>query len=455
VQPDSPTQQKQREAERLESLALWLKRYGHTVESLQVRTNDIISADSKAGYVAWRSDAVRQVVQAVAAAGRQKGALPLQALRLPAIGGTDPDTLSSALFVCPYLRYLRLDYCYGDETIHPVSYLGHEVTSALYGLQHLTHLKVTLSSVTGYICGTPETKPDLPDFKEEADPFMPYGSHYWPSPSEPYLPDPFPLDRTITMDAFFARLPPSLQQLELAFHQNPAEQREFYVKSCNLEHLVNLRSLELPANLHVTKSDNSGGPLLPSLMVLDYMQALTKSGGALLPLPRLEGIKAGWADAARLWELARMPSLKGLSCHAVLAGDGSDSAAALAQLTQVTHLVAPVVAGDGVVPAAVTHWAAALSSLKGLRSLTLQAELLELVDISCFPVLNRIVVDVRRQLSTWYPTATSTEQLLLRLAPARGRLQGVMLQGVAAEYKLAYCRAVFHALGPVKLSCVS
>jgi hypothetical protein len=204
--PGSPTQQKQKEAQRLESLALWIRRYGHTVKSLIVRANNATSDASD--YIAWRSDGVSSVVKALAAAGQQKGRLQLQAPCLPAIGGTDPETLASALSVCPNLVKLQLDYCSGDETIHPVSYLGHELTAGLQGLQHLTHLKLTLS-MTNYFMHTPEGHP-WPTLGEEFDPTQPVGYMYVAPPTVPYLPDPFPPDQTpIFVNGFFSRLPAS------------------------------------------------------------------------------------------------------------------------------------------------------------------------------------------------------------------------------------------------------
>jgi hypothetical protein len=226
----------------------------------------------------------------------------------------------------------------------------------------------------------------------------------------------------------------------------------FYVQTANLEHLVNLKALKLPSDVHVRRSESSSAPLLPSLVSLQWTQALTKCGGALLPLPSLQRLIAGYADAPRLAALAGMPALRTLSCHPVLDGDGMQSATALAQLTQLTHLIAPVRPGDGLVPAAVSNWAAALSYLQGLHTLTLQAGFLELFDVSGLPVLKRFVVDVRRQMSTWFHTNSDPVQLLLRLAPARGRLQQVVLQGAPADMRQLYHRAVYNALGPVQVA---
>lgn len=420
AQPDSPTQQKQREAQRLESLAQWLKRYGHAATSFRVWAST--SSEQKGGFVTWRSQKVEGVVKALAAAGQQRRGLPLKQLQLPAIGGTPARTLSQALQWCPLLQQLQLDYCYGDETIHPAEYFSPALGVSLQRLTRLTSLKLEVGM----------------------------NSWIW----DGIQADPYP-GSMLSLDPFFQHLPSSLEALHLKVVQGAQQPRCIYLHTSSLGHLVALKQLTLPEDLNVFSSSYAY-PLL-ALTSLSYSHALDAFGWALLPLsPNLVQLEADKADAQSLAYLAGMQALRSLSCQPVIHGDAAAAAAAVARLTQLTQLVAPLWGLAGVAPAELAQWWAGLKQLQGLHTLSLQGNMLELVELGCFPALTRLTIDLSKGAWGRHGACTIQEQqqlLLRRLAPARGRVLGVVLTGVQRCRQVACRAAVAVALGNVTLIC--
>jgi hypothetical protein len=381
----------------------------------------MLGMQTNGDFVAWRSQGVASVVQALAAAGKQQGGLPLQQLHLPAIGGTPSSTLCEAFRWCPRLQQLQLDYCYGDETIQPVEYFAPDMGAALHNLHHLTSLKLEVC-MHSWIW-------DL----IEADPYP--GS-------------------MLSLDSFFQHLPSSLKDLQLQLVQGSEQRRCFHVHTNSLGHLVNLKRLSLPGDMSVFSSSSSHARPLPALTFLSYSHAMDPHGMALLPLaPNLVELQADKANTESLAVLAGMPALRSLSCRPVIHGDAAGAAAAVAELKQLKQLVGPLRGVAGLAPGDLALWWAGLRWLKGLSTLSLQGDMLERqVDLGRFPALNRLQIDFGKGAWAGHGVSVIQEQQLLllrRLAPARGRVRGVVLMGVSRCRQDACRAAVRVALGDV------
>lgn len=450
----SPVEQKRREVQRLSSLSAWLRRYGPSLNKLAVTLPE--DEDESEQYVLGRGQGVTGILEALAAAGKRLGALPLQQLHVPGVGGAPPATITSALSACPQLRQLQLGYTCGPEPIAPDKYLLGDLPAALQRLSHLTLLDFAI------------------------------GGFKW-DPSR---------RGCGCLDGFFEGLPRSLVNLKVKFIHSSFPFPFYMVKPNSLQHLVALKRLTLPEGVHVTSQEPPDQSLaaLTALTRLEYDRALVDYNKALLTPPNLVEIWTHYAEPQQLLALHPMAALRTLDLT-VLLDDADDSGpAALAQLTQLTQLwllvnegaehpdappaaAAGAAAGpDAAAPAAevegagapaaeeegagapaaaaavATAWGTAMSSLTGLQRLAVEPGMLPRMDFAALTALTKLVVR-----TDWFAEAYTQqrlEQLLGGLAAGRGRLQEVTLLCVE-DAQQAPCRAALAAaLGDVEVSFV-
>jgi hypothetical protein len=398
-----------KEVERLVSLAAWLRRYGHVMGSFQLQMDT--AGASEDDFMLARSQAVPGIIHALAAAGRRSGGLPLQQLRVPALGNTLPSTITQALSGCRQLRCLQLDYSYGGEDIHASGSVPQQMAAALQQLTQLTSLKLA-----GWLALYP---------------------HH---------------NNLVSLDGLFSCLPSSLVTFSLGSCPKVPPGYTWSILTGSMGHLVCLQQLSLPGELQVTSS-TQGHPLaqLTALTRLHYPSALSASGVALLALPNLVELQAGTAKPALVETLALEPQLRSLTC--TLDGTAQACGDAVEGLTQLTHLR---LRG----PLSLSSWgntefgnfAAALYSMTGLRSLALRVELLSWVHLHLPPAVTRLEVDASRVDGT--SNGALVGKTLLGMAAADDRLlEQVVLVGVPKPRQKAAREAYRKALarGQVKL----
>jgi hypothetical protein len=210
----------------------------------------------------------------------------------------------------------------------------------------------------------------------------------------------------------------------------------FYV-DC-LTHLVALKQLTLPEIACGCSNPDAARDLLAALTALtylDYPRVLLHESGAevLLALPNLVQVHAGvcgpWGARA-LKVLAGTSTLRSLSIQelemhtteqwvwqlpeVVWGEELEDNAAALARLNQLTHLHVLVRPGFHEHATQSQMLGQALSSLTGLRSLAVEPEVLQCVQMSALTALQQLTVDIQRSQLT----PEQLERLLGRLPAA-------------------------------------
>jgi hypothetical protein len=400
--PHSPSGDKLRELERLEALYVWLQRQGQAVTSFSIQTSSFQDRASK--YVSGRSFGVSSILEALAAAGQRPGGLRLQQLQVPAIGVATPRALTQVLSGCQHLRQLQLEPNCGIGDMGMCAYLDKGLCMALQQLTQLTGLKLYASGVV--------------DRRITGDSF-------------PIFP----------MDGLVQCLPSSLQVLHMDFCCSCS------LSTSSLQHLVALKQLLLPIGMGLGSS-----PLHPltSVTYLDHWAAVAHDRHVLSALPNLAELRSAWCFSDILQRLQSRTALRSLTCG--LDPEDEEDAAALAQLTQLTQLRLALLADEeDEGPSQLAVWGAALSLMTGLRSLALQPEVLQHVDLAALTALTRMEV-----LSVALDTTMkrSFDQLgaqLGCLAPACGRLREVVLLGVPAAQQEVCRAAVAAAVGDVPL----
>jgi hypothetical protein len=409
----SPKQQQEREVERLASLETWLLQYGHLMGAFDIHTHaENVNPNE---HMLARSQAVPGILDALAAAGRRSGGLPLQQLRVPPLGNTLLPTITQALSGCRQLRCLQLDYSYGGEDIRASRSVLDRMATALQQLTQLTSLKLDAA----------------------LDLYYPHRVHQ-------------------NLGGLFQCLPSSLVVLEVGRcpKQETYTASNWEISTDNLQHLVSLQQLCLPDNMLVTSS-SEGNPLaqLTALTRLQYGCAMLARGEALLALPNLVELVAGWAQPRCLDTLASSkPTLRALTCcldkaHVL------NGAATVADLTQLTHLSlssghTPHDSSWG--PSEGELLGGALSFLVGLRSLSVRAEVLQQVDVACLTALSRLEVHMPAVMDR-QSDLESIREAVTGLVTAHGRLQQVVLVGVPPSDHDEFRAAIGAAAGQASL----
>jgi hypothetical protein len=224
----------------------------------------------------------------------------------------------------------------------------------------------------------------------------------------------------------------------------------FSIQTSSIQHLVALRQLALPVGMHV-RASRTGKPLaaLTALTLLEYNRAVTSGNYRLLALPNLVEIRTDYAELHFLPGLSSLTALRALECS-VAQRDRHGGAVCLRRLTALTKLAVQFMEpASRLMPDKVAVWAQALSHLRDLGSLAVEPAMLEQLDINALASLTALEVT-----SGWHKSPYSNErlqQVLLGLAPARGRLRVVALRGLPAS-QLGLCRAaVAAALGPAEV----
>lgn len=199
----------------------------------------------------------------------------------------------------------------------------------------------------------------------------------------------------VDVNHLFQALPSSLAVLNMGCRYSDPRGSRPNLHTTSLRHLVSLQHLTLP-HVVVTSSGDAGADLAPltALTYLEKTRALEPAGRALLAAPNLVSVDAGWCGAAGLQDLAGSRTLRSLFC--AMGPRVTDAeAAALAQLTQLTHLGFLVDDGDRRMPPADTlTWLTALSSLTGLRSLKVEPEVLDQLDLRPLTALTKLAIDM-------------------------------------------------------------
>jgi hypothetical protein len=140
--PDSPFQQRQREVQRLESLAQWLQQYGHLLKQLAIPVQYPSMESEYRSYELEAAPVIPDVMAALVAAGQQPGGLQLQQLEVPVLGGTPMPTICKTLSACPQLRELHLDNNFGGVYTTASWSVMMELPAALQQLTQLTWLRL-------------------------------------------------------------------------------------------------------------------------------------------------------------------------------------------------------------------------------------------------------------------------------------------------------------------------
>lgn len=400
-----PPQQRQHEEQRLASLETWLRQYGHLATSLRI--TDSYQGPYQAHYVVGRGEAIAEILDALAAAGSWSGGMRLQQLQLPAVGSIKPSAIAVALSGCHQLRELQLHANWSTNEVHYSDYLEGDLPAALQQLQQLKVLRMHLGVIKMQLASA----------------------------------------TTVSADNFFACLPPSLEVLELeskdAYQRMPSCAFRLCISS--LQHLVALRELLLPSRVHAECTKE--GATLSALTALTHIHCMGVRQAwveALLAAPNLIHLTTGCMESPGLHRLADKTSLRILWCFAPMDGDDAVVAVALAQLTMLTELVVRMdyrqePAPDG------AAWAQALSALTGLRSLSMEAVLLQQADVAALTTLTELQME-----ASWgepYFAAFCMEKVLRGLTPAHGQLRRIVLHGVRPAHQERFAAAV--AAAPV------
>jgi hypothetical protein len=400
--PDSSTEDKLRELKRLEALTAWLQQQGHAVTSFSIQTSSN-GGDKPDGYVSGRSFGVSNILEALAAAGSLPGGMRLRQLQVPAVGLATPTSLARALSGCHQLRDLQLDPDCGIGTIGGAGgYLDRGLCMALQHLTQLTALKL-------YAGDDDSTEPDL--------------------------------------DGLLTSLPRSLEVLDMDFDCMCTGSLS------SLQHLVALKELTLPAGCFgIWRSSSSSNPLhtLTSVTYLASFGALVFGERLMSALPNLVELWGAITMGSDLEWLPSKASLRSLVCSPFLGRAGVETLAQLTQLTQLRLCLDSPMPVGAAQQSTLVAWGAALSSLTGLRSLALQPQLLEKLDIAAFTALTRLEVFLKQDPNEEC-SFPNLGPLLGGLAPACGRLQQVLLLGVPGAQQELCRTAVAAALGEVSL----
>jgi hypothetical protein len=338
---------------------------------------------------------------------------------MPAFPSTNIFTICRALSGCHKLRELHLGY----------SYSGQSTPAALNALEQLSRALQQLTQLVVL----------------RLDGLFEY----------PHL----------GMDQLFRHLPSSLEVVEVCgCHPASRLVSTLPVAATSLQHLTAMKSLKLPDDTRVsTSSSNQGNPLtqLTALTKLHCMAALLSDGAPLLELPNLVQLVAGQAHPDHLDTLRSKTALRSLGV--VLSPSQHEAqAATLAQLTQLVGLGAMTVDPDEdcmcapedideaggeeeMLEAAGEAWGTSLASLTGLHSLITEPRVLKHLDLAPHTALTILHIDLLR-CDAWYGQ-DELEELLLGLAPARGRIECVTLEGAGSFDEAGCCEALDAALG--------
>jgi hypothetical protein len=361
-------------AKRLLLLAKWLQQDGQFVTSLAIEPKGTAVQHGHCWFQGHHT--VANILTAIQALAEERGVLRLQQLSVPALGASTCEGICKALSGCGQLRALRLGSTSGSSAM---DYLGNHggrmLAMALRQLQQLTSLSLHCGS-----CGSD-------DYYDAQD----------------------------HMNTFISALPSRLVALELRYVL-PGEYFEGAgLHTTSLRHLVALQQLRL---MDVVCSSSTAGPAhdlapLTALTSLSMDVALRPGNEALLSVPNLVQLSTVYGFEAGMEALAGKASLRSLSFTFL-----KESAAALAQMTQLTQLSVQVPLGakgcDQPVPTSTQMCAQALSSLTGLRSLAVQPEVLQQVQMSAMSALQHLTVDLRQS----HYTPEQVEGLLLGLPPS-------------------------------------
>jgi hypothetical protein len=418
--PDSPYEQQEKEEQRLQGLADWLHQNGHLLNKLHIEPKPPQQQEDT--YVLEACQAMPEVVAALAAAGRRRGGLRLQQLRLPAVPGTSMVTLCRALTGCSQLRALHLANSYSGQSNKCSWQTCLKLPAALEQLTQLTSLRLE-GGLFRYLDSMRQS-----------------------------------------VDHILQRLPGSLVVLEVRGDYPDWEPAIVSLRTSSLQHLVSLRRLTLPDDTTVMcGSSESSNPLtgLTALTYLKCSRSTTTRGAPLLAPPNLVDLRAGDALPDPLETVSRKAALRSLTIilspyiHRSLAQP-------LKQLTRLTRL--SVYAEDedsdsdddaeeeeqSRAHQAAAEWGRALASLTGLHWLRVEPLLLSNMDISPLTALTRLTIHSTRDRS-WH-TQNQMATLLCSLAPARGRLQAVQLLGLPAGLQEGCREAAAAALGQVEVA---
>jgi uncharacterized membrane protein YgcG len=423
--------------ERLQGLADWLRQQGHLVNEFTIQVEQ---ADSPAAgsYVVEAVQVLPLVMDALAAAGKRPGGLRLQQLRVPALGTVPMFTILGTLSACRQLRQLHLGNSFSGKAARNVGgalkVAPHTLQKLPRDLQQLTAL-TSLSLGSGLVWYVSEQRQDLD---------------------------------------LLRYLPSSLVELYVGGKYGMG------LFASSMQHLTALQRLTLPAlspawanrsSRHGSSSSSSGGggtggdggeggggggngssssrQPLTALTALTYLRcrnALQRCGGSeLLALPNLVELRAAdMVEPAAFATLTSKPPLRALSCY--LRPEGyAELAATLKQLTLLTQLkleydrrlyniAEPEEEEEEEQephPSLILgSWGGALSCLKGLRSLAVDAALLFYTDATVLTALTHLALDLgyaqHRRGGVWV-------EPLWRLNQAAKQLQRLELGGVPQE----------------------
>lgn len=268
--------------------------------------------------------------------------------------------------------------------------------------------------------------------------------------------------RTLELNEMCARLPCSLEEVQLVAYAGPLLRVYANLHVSSLAHLTALRQLSLADCVDVTRS--YPGNAATELTALTYLQHHDRvQCSPLLAAPNLQELHAGHIHWRTLQEdLQPLSTLRTLSiemyCCFTWEGERAEAVAALAQLTQLTSL--DLLLRDGSVESEediwepvdifLDTWPDAVSQLTGLRCLAVEPELLRRIDFGPLTALSRLEVDLSRARINY--TQRSMAALLKQLAPVRGQLQEVELVRARSSRESQWRAAVAAALGDVTLT---
>jgi hypothetical protein len=435
--PDSPDELRDRELQRLQSLADWLRQYGHLLCELRISVEGPPDDVKENMHVLEVCQVMPIVVDALAAAGRRPGGLRLEGMCVPVLPGTPIFTICRALSGCHQLQALALDNSYSGQTTKTSWSALMALPAALQQLTQLTWLRLD-GGIFHYHGEFPEKG----------------------------------------VDGLFKALPSSLVILELGSQYQGFEGATVNLCTSSLQHLVALEKLVLPHDTCITDSGitSSGGsssapksdPLagLTALTYLKCYNALQDTGAPLLALPNLATLSAVPASAAHLDTLSRLSGLRVLDASLDVR-EYREQAEALEALTQLTALAALVQDPDGfsdeewlddgeevedVMLEAAAGWGRALSSLPRLCMLYVEPVVLQEMTWAALTALTCLRIDCKDS-QEWHDQE-QLDLLLGSLTPMRGRLQQVRVLYLPDELQVGCEAALVGALGDVEVEFV-